>query len=146
MRRITAFFLIFSLTGCYSWVGTGPAELERGDRVRVYLSEPSSFDVGSLTANNVVRLDAENVRWEDGQLVLSAWWLTAAGGREFAGDGRTVYVSGERIDLIERRQINGIETGLVVAGTVVGLVLLGAAVGGTGGAGGNGGGNGGTPQ
>lgn len=138
LHRSTA-LLLMALLGCYSYVETGLPTLERGDRVRVYLSEPATFDVGELTANNIVRMDAEVVRWDEEELVLSAWWLTAAAGREFNGNGRTVYVPRGQLDAIERRSVNGLQTGLLVAGSVAGLVALGAAVGGgIGGGGGDG--------
>ena len=68
------------LAGCHAYVPTGIESLERPDRVRVYLSEPDSFELLDLTAKDVRVVDGEVVRWDDDTLVLSVWWLEAANG------------------------------------------------------------------
>lgn len=131
--------------GCHSYVRTDVPGLERGDRVRVFLSEPGAFRLGEVTAERVLQLDGEVVGWDEERLVLSAWWARSVSGREYAGEGLTVHVPREQVRDLEIRRLAALETGLVSAGGLAAALAIGAAMR-SGGGSGSGGGGGTPPQ
>lgn len=137
--------LLPSLTGCYKHVDVpaGPEDIERGDRVRVYLAEPRQYRLQEVSPNNVVLLDGEAALWTDTSMVLSTWWLRSATGREFRANGESVHLALPDIERIERREIAALKTAGLALGVVGAAVLVGAALLSIGG--GENGGNGGQP-
>ncbi|UCC73531.1 MAG: hypothetical protein JSV86_02925 [Gemmatimonadota bacterium] len=122
---------VFNLSACNVYVPTGIEDLERPDRVRVYLSVPSEFELLDLTANNVSSVDGEVVRWDDEELVLSVWWLESSYGLEFRGQGETIVVPRQHINHIEERKFSVAKTagliGILVVAFAVGVGSLAAA-------------------
>jgi hypothetical protein len=102
--------------GCLSYTpidGNEPAP-RLGMEVRAHLSTPESFPLTNLTANNVVEVDGEIVRWEEDRLVLSAWWLRAGSGIEHRGIGETVNIPRSSLGAVERKQLSVTRTGVLV--------------------------------
>jgi hypothetical protein len=94
----------------------------------------------NLTANNVVQVDGEVVRWEEDRLVLSAWWLRGANGIEHRGIGETVNIPRGFLGSVERKQVSVARTGVLVGVIALLAVLAQASLGGGGGPEGPGGG------
>lgn len=137
-------FLLPALGACYSYLPIETSMLERGDRVRVRLSQPADQPLRLVTARDIVVVNGDVASVTDTALVLSAWDLESVTGAEFAGEGWTVYVAPDNIALLEQRNLEGLQTGLVVGAGVAGLLVIGALVI-SGGSGGDGNGNGGPP-
>ncbi len=139
LRRGVALVLLILVGACMNYVPASVEQVKRPDRVRVRLSVPGTYELMDLTANRVIEIDGEVVRWDDEELVLSAWWLAGEGGLEFRGVGETVVVRREHIGEIERRKVSPVKTaGLIGAGvlaTALGVATLASPGGTAGGAG-----------
>ena len=94
MRGLLLVSILF-LGGCYKYV---PLEVptntvERGTELRAYFIEDQSVDLHDVTAHNITAMDVEFVRQEDGELVLSAFYLdSSARDAGYLGNGWTVRV------------------------------------------------------
>lgn len=126
-KRITAAMLATVLSaGCFVHrpVTGEPAALRRGE-VRVLLSEPGTFDLGDLTAQQVVRLDGEMIGWRGDSLSLSATQLRAYTGTEFPGQGRTVTIARDRIQALQVKRMDPWRSLLLGAGILAAIFFTG---------------------
>lgn len=128
--------------GCVAYVPVdGTAVAPRlGTEVRAHLSTPQSITLTNVTANNVVEVDGEVVRWEEDRVVLSAWWLRAGNGIEHKGIGETVNIERSSLGNVEKKTVSVVRTGAFVGFVALFAVLAQAALGGGGGPEGSGGG------
>lgn len=143
VRRSLALLALVALAACHNYVPVTVDRLERPDRVRVHLSVAGSYELLDLTANDVIEIEGEVVRWDEASLVLSAWWLVARGGLEFRGQGETVVVQREHIAAIEERRISALKTAALVG---LGAAAMGIGVGSLGAIGSSGTSNPGNPE
>lgn len=135
-RTAAAVLALVATAGCFSYApinGHEPAP-RLGTEVRAHLSTPESFQLTNVTANNVVEVDGEVVRWEDERLVLSAWWLRALNGTEHRGIGETVNIPTSSLGTVERKRVSVAKTGALAGFGVLLAVLFNSAL--TSGAGG----------
>jgi hypothetical protein len=119
--------------GCYKYVPVpSPAtDLERGTAVRAHFENGESVTLGDLTAHNIISMDAEFVRQDDSELVLSAFWLdSSTRGIGYPGEGWTVRVPTGNISLLEQKKLDVWRTAGLVAAAVVTSVLGWEALGG----------------
>jgi hypothetical protein len=147
-RALPLIGLLLVHTACYSYkpVNTSPAvsgsssgtaaavepteenpELKQGDRIRVHLSEPGDYELMDVVPRNVTLIDGELIRWTEDELLLSAWWMKAGSGLEFAGQGETVAVPGTAIGRVERRVVSVGKTAgiaVLIAGAVAALGVV----------------------
>ena len=131
-------------TGCYGYKPVGADEIrpEPGKQVRVYLNEPERVRLQHITAENIVQIDGELAEWDNGEVVLSAFWLRSNSGIEHRAQGETVELEEANIRSLEAKRINvPLSVGMVVGG-VAAAVIIGSAfsAGGSGGSDGDDGG------
>jgi hypothetical protein len=131
-------------TGCYSYKPVGADEIrpEPGKQVRVHLNEPDRVRLQHITAEGVVQINGELAEWDNGEVVLSAFWLRSNTGFEHRAQGETVEVDEANIRSLEAKQINVPLSVAMVVGGVAAAVIIGSAFS-AGGSGGNDGDNGG---
>lgn len=115
---------LLNLTACHHYLPSEIDAVERPNRVRVTLSEPSDFELLDLVARDIVLLDGEVVRWDDETLVLSVWWLTANYGTEFRAQGETAIVPREQVNHLELKQFSLLKT-IGLAALFTGLLAVG---------------------
>ncbi len=137
MALVALVTMVIQATGCYSYVvvNSGAPLPSTGAEVRAHLTEPGRFRLTNITAENVVRVDGEVVRWGPDQLVLSAFWLRSRGGLEHKGVGETVVIPRTRIATLERKQVSAVRSGGFIGVTILLAALVTAAFGGGGGPG-----------
>ncbi len=118
-------------TGCYSYVPLDAAEPrpEIGHQVRAYLNQPDRVRLQHVTAENVIQVNGELVEWDNGRLLLSAFWVKSASGFEYNALGETVSLRDNDLNRVETKKINIPVTVGVVAVAVAGAILLGSAFG-----------------
>lgn len=134
------------VTGCYSFKPMATTEVrpDPGKQVRVHLNEPASVRLQNVTAEGVVEMNGELAEWDNGQVVLSVFWLRSTSGFEQRAEGETVVVEEANIREFTYKQINlPLSIGLAAA-AVVAAVVVGSAFS-AGGGGGNEPGGGGGP-
>jgi hypothetical protein len=137
-RAITAIVLLAlapAATGCHRYVPveTGSARPEPGQQVRAHLNAPDRVRLTHVTAEDVVQINGELVEWDDGRVVLSAFWLKSSSGIEHRAVGETVALREDEIQTLEAKQVSVVLSAAVVVGAVAALVLIGRQFTGTGG-------------
>jgi hypothetical protein len=128
LLRCTALVLLFSLTGCFTYVPAPIAPLERGQRVRVHLSSSEEFRLRDVTVSNVVAIKGEAVSLDPDVLALSAWELRSGTGFEHVASGETVRIQRDGIAAIERYELSTMRSALLTGGVILAGVLLGLTV------------------
>jgi len=128
------------LAGCYHYVPCGNAQVPRATPVRVHLAPPRSFELPSVTVHNVSTINAEMVREENVDLVLSAKWLDTMTGGGFDGENWTLRVPRSAIGNMEIRRLSVWRTAGVLAGGILATYLGFHGVGGSDAGGGTSGG------
>ena len=138
--RIVLLALISALAGCYHYVPEAERNLTQGTPVRIRLRSPQSFELSSLTANNIGIVTAEMIREEPGEVVVSTLWLDAVTGDGFSGENWTFHIVRSNIAALEVRSFSLWRTGVIMAGgilaTYLGFDAFGGTPGGTGQSGG----------
>jgi hypothetical protein len=144
--RVLLFVTLFFLAGCYKYVPLQgpPGAVERGTQLRTYFSEEQSVDLYDLTAHNITAMDAEFVRQEDSELVLSAFYLdSSARDAGYLGNGWTVRIPVESLSHVEVKKFDlwrSVGLGaLALVGSYLGWEMIGGGRGGGEGPGNNGG-------
>lgn len=130
--------LLLSLSACYTYTEPTTAP-ERAAAVRLRLAEPSEFRLTNLTANDVVLVDGEMIRAGSDSVLVSARWLQARSGYEFAGMGETVRVPRSNLVTLEKKRISLLKTVALAAGFVLTVGAASVLLGGVGDGGGGGG-------
>jgi hypothetical protein len=120
-----------TVTGCHRYVpveadGVRP---ETGQRVRAYLKEPDRVRLTHITAENVIQVNGELVEWDNGRVVISAFWLKASTGIEHRAVGETVALQESSLRAVEEKQISVALSAALAAAAVAGVLLIGAAFG-----------------
>jgi hypothetical protein len=149
MRRLV-FVMLPVLGACFHYVPLTDTSLtdeldrvERGSPVRTQFVNEESVQLGDMTVQHIVSMDAEFVRKDNSDVVLSAFWLDSSVRQDgFPGDGWTVRIPIGNIANFQLKKLSVWRTGVVLAGAVLGSYLAweGFTGGGSSGAGGNGGG------
>ncbi len=139
----TVLLYTMPLSACYAYGAVPPTTpLAEGTEVRAFLSEPRSLDLGSMTVNDINRLEGNVYRVDDDSLSMWTSWVYTQFGNRFAANGSVYYVPRDDIAQLEQRKIQIGGTifliGAVIGG-VVGLLAI-ANSSGSGGMGGDGGG------
>jgi hypothetical protein len=142
LLRVSLFSLLFVAAGCFQYVPPGNITPTRATPIRLYLEQPSSFELTNLIVTNVIRVDGELVRRDGGDVILSATWLDTPGGVGFDGEGWTLRIPESNISVFELKRMSWWRTGAVLLGggllTIFGFDTLGAGSEGSGGGGGGG--------
>ena len=142
VSRIALLALVATLTGCYHYVPQAGRSLAQGTPLRIRLRTPQSFELSSLTANNIGVVKAEMIREEPGDVVVSTLWLEAVTGDGFSGENWTFPIARANIASLDVRTFSAWRTGVVVVGgflaTYLGFDALRGSGGGTGQPGGGG--------
>ena len=140
--RVALLALIVTLTGCYHYVPQGGRSLAQGTPLRIRLRTPQSFELSSLTANNIGVVTAEMIREEPGEVIVSTQWLDAVTGDGFSGENWTFNIARANIASLDVRTFSVWRSGVVVVGgflvTYLGFDALRGSPGGTGQSGGGG--------
>lgn len=113
--------------GCYRYapVGAGDPHPEPGVQIRTYLNEPDRVRLTHITAENVVQINGELVEWDDGRVVMSAFWLKSSAGIEHKAVGETVVVREGSLGAIEAKQVSVAASAGLVGAAVVAAILGG---------------------
>ena len=116
-------------TGCYRYV---PVEADKprpepGQQVRAYLNEPDRVRLTHITAENVVQINGELVEWDNGRVVMSAFWLKSSAGVEHKAVGETVVVQQSSIGVMEAKQTSVAASVALAGALVVAAVIIGRA-------------------
>ncbi|HSG07242.1 MAG TPA: hypothetical protein VLA36_02725 [Longimicrobiales bacterium] len=142
VSRIALLALVATLTGCYHYVPQAGRSLAQGTPLRIRLRTPQSFELSSLTANNIGVVTAEMIREEPGDVVVSTLWLEAVTGDGFSGENWTFPIPRANIASLDVRTFSAWRTGVIVVGgflaTYMGFDALRGSAGGTGQPGGGG--------
>ena len=127
--------ILFMSTGCSRYLILpleGPPP-DRGTGVRAHLKSPGPFSAGPIIVPNVSMLSGEMVELTDDDVVLSLFWLQAFGGSEFRGEGETVAIPLDNLQMLEVKRIAPAQTGVFIGLIVVVAALLPLALSGGGG-------------
>jgi hypothetical protein len=148
-RAIAAIVLVCmtpSVTGCYTYKPVAVHEVrpEPGKAVQVHLNAPESVRLQNLTADGVVQINGELAQWDNGQLVLSAFWVRSSSGFEHRAEGETVTLEEAKIRSVSAKQMNVPLSVALAAGAVAAAVIVGSAFSASGSAGNDGDDGGGT--
>lgn len=129
-------------SGCYHYVPAGASTPPQGTPVRLHMERPESFELPAITVHNIGELEAEMVREDLGELVVSALWLRAVTGQGYPGGGWTLRIDQGKISRVEVRSLSRWRTAAVfigaVAATWLGFDALQGSNSGDGGGGGGG--------
>lgn len=116
------------LSACYTYGAVPPTTpLAEGTEVRAFLSAPRSLDLGSMTVNDINRLEGNVYRVDDDSLSLWTSWVHTQFGNRFAANGSVFYVPRDDIAQLEQRKLQIGGTILLlgaVIGSVVGLIAI----------------------
>ena len=141
-RRLGVVACVLAATGCHTYRPVELTGIRRGARVRVVASRPVPVRLREVTIEQATSMDAEAVAVENGNLVLSAFWVGRAGGAGTPAEGWTVTVPVDAVASVSEKRFSWWRSALVT-----GAVVLGTAFGwnqfGTGASGGEDGGDGG---
>lgn len=119
MRAVSVvLFSALLVSACYTYVPTSTAP-QQASEVRLQLSQPGEFRLANLTANDVVLMDGEMIRAGADSVLISARWLQARSGYEFAGAGETVRVPRANVATIAQKRISLLKTAALAAGLVL---------------------------
>jgi len=121
--RGLVFVALFFLSGCYKYVPLEgpPGSVERGTELRTVFSEARSVDLVDVTAHNIIAMDAEFIRQEDSELLVSAFYLdSSTRDAGYLGNGWTVRVPVESISEIQVKKFDWFRS--------IGIVALAGAV------------------
>lgn len=137
VRSAAGGLLVLLLPGCYSFAPTAMEEVRTGENLRLFLSSdapPSLREALSNTLSpDMQSLEGKLIERDDGSLLLlvpSVVEESAAGLRTFH---QRVSVPERVVARIERKRLDALETGvLVAAGAVIGGVVIATQVGGGG--------------
>ena len=93
-------------TGCYRYtpVEADTPRPQPGQQMRVYLNEPDRVRLTHITAENVVQINGELVEWDNGRVVMSAFWLKSSAGIEHRAVGETVVVQQSSVGAMEAKR------------------------------------------
>ena len=128
--------------GCYHYVPVAepvPAMAE-GTPVRVHLGAPRSFDVAGFTAHDVHRVDGSVIRRDQGEWVVAAQALHAAGGNRFDAAAYALTIPASAVSSTEVRTVSWWRTAVSAVAVGVGVFLASEAMQGTSSSGDGGGG------
>ncbi|GMR13932.1 MAG: hypothetical protein BMS9Abin29_2158 [Gemmatimonadota bacterium] len=121
MRGLVLALLIL-VTGCFKYVPVERTswDVSRGVPVRARIDQ-QSIELRTYTAHDIVSMDAEFVRLDNSDIVLSALWLDSAiKGVGFPGEGWTVRIPMESLESLEQRKFDTWRSlAFVVAGFAV---------------------------
>jgi hypothetical protein len=112
--------------GCYRYApvetGTHP---EPGQQVRAYLSEPDRVRLTHITAENVIQINGELVEWDNGRVVMSAFWLKSSAGVEHRAVGETVVVQEGSIGRMEAKRPSVAASAALTGAIIVAAIIVG---------------------
>ncbi len=140
MSAVRSFFLLvailFMSTGCsrYLTLPLGSTPPERGTVIRAHLRQPDEFPAGPIIVPNVSMLSGELVEVTDDDVVLSLLWLQGFGESEFRGEGETIVIPWDNLQVLEVKKIAPVQTAVFIGLIVVAAALLPLALSGGGGA------------
>ncbi len=109
---------LFLVGGCYKYVPVQVSyeDLVMGTPVRAHMDNGESVDLREYTAHNIVSMNAEFVRLDDSELVLSAMWLdSSTNGVGYPGGGWTVRIPTASVSLLEQKKFDIWRTSALVA-------------------------------
>lgn len=128
--------------GCYQYVPVAepaPANVE-GARVRMHLGTPRSFDVAGFTAHEIHRVDGSILHRDQGEWVVAAQALYAAGGNRFDAAAYALTIPASAVARAEVRAVSWWRTAVSAVAAGVGIFLASEAIQGTSSSGDGGGG------
>jgi len=138
----TVLLYTMPLSACYTYGVVPPTTpLEEGTEVRASLSTPRSFDLGSMTVNDINRMEGNVYQVDDDSLSMWTTWVHTQFGNRFAANASVFFVPRADIAQLEQRKLQIGGTILLIGamiGSVVGLIAI-ANASGSGGTGGDGG-------
>ena len=137
--------MLVPLAGCYMYVPVERTawDVEQGVPVRA-LIERQSVELRTYTAHDIVSLEAEFVRLDNSDMVLSALWLdSAVEGVGFPGEGWTIRIPTGSMASLEERKFDKWRSLALVGASVFASWASWQTFGGGGGRGEGGGGGGG---
>lgn len=135
MRGALIIILVTLCSSCFSYATLQSDPVRQGKRLRVQLSTPRDIRLTNVTANDVVTVDGELVRFAPDTATLSVWMLKARSGYEFIGTGETVFLPRRDIAAVEERRFSILRSAAVAAAAGLAIVLIERAIGGSGGEG-----------
>jgi hypothetical protein len=135
MRSALIIVLVALCSSCFSYTPLQNEPARQGKRLRVQLSTPRDVRLTNVTANEVVTVDGELVRFAPDTATLSVWMLKARSGYEFIGTGETVSLPRRDIAAVEERRLSILRSAAVAAAAGLAIVLIERAIGGSGGGG-----------
>lgn len=128
LMRSTASVLLASMTlsACYQYVPVsqdGPAP-DPGAEVRARLSPPRSFDIGTLSVNDVNSIEGSVYQNNGDDLALWTQWLWTTLDMRVAANGSVFYVPHQQITSLEVRRLQPAKSIVLIGGLAASLVGL----------------------
>ncbi len=118
MKNVCVLSLICSLTACFTYVPVGTTFPELGQDVRVHLSPTQAIDLGSITVQDVTRVDGTVYSMDGDSLAIwSQWFRTRSADRHFA-NGHIHVVPRTQASNLEVRRLHVARTVLATAGVI----------------------------
>lgn len=133
IRSILVLAVLGPAVGCYQYVPVAepaPAMVE-GTLVRVHLGTPRSFDVAGFTAHEIQRVDGSMLRRDQGDWVVAAQALYAAGGNRFDAAAYALTIPASAVARAEVRAVSWWRSAVSAVVVGVGVYLASEAMQGT---------------
>lgn len=110
-------------SGCYQYFRAADgASPNPGREVRLHLSPSRSFDLGSVTVNEIQEVEGAVYRADPDTVVLWAMSLQSRYGSKHNADGRVYFFPRSQISRLDERRLMPAKTVLAVVGTGAALV------------------------
>ena len=128
-RRLVAFVAgVVGVSGCYVRRAIHEPGPVAGATVEIKLTPDATMVLSSLIGSNVRLLDGRVVTRVPDSLVIAITRAVRTDGTAQEWRGERVAIARSSIATVEGRRLSPVTTGILVSGTVVGLVLAAKAV------------------
>ena len=131
-----------SLTGCYAFIPTTSATLPARTPVTIELTMGGTVALQQVIGQNVNEVEGLVVRSSADSLVVAVENTYTTQRQKFASTGTEVSLPRSYVQVVKVRTFSRKRTALMVAGSVIGIGIAGATIGGSGSASGEGPGGG----
>jgi hypothetical protein len=116
------------VSACFHYVPVADSYLPQpGATIRARLANPTPFNLGTLTVNDVTTLEGLVVETYPDSLGLWVKWLYPQGGEKYYGNSAQFYLRRASVTGLDQWRVSGAQTGIMVglaAALVVGLSQL----------------------
>ena len=118
IRRISPVLLLLAGAGCYTYTPATLPELRPGETVRTLLSREQIVDLDGIVTISGRQLTGRVVGLTEGRVLIDVPVAGSVGGSPIRTLNQRVALAPEGILEVERRNLDGVRTALVVGGAV----------------------------